>query len=97
MRDTSLIGRAKELEVASALIRNGIYVYSPLVDTGADLIAANYGATRFIPVQVKFRGKDPSLNLSKRDIARFQKANTVVAFLIGERETQRSWYVPISE
>jgi hypothetical protein len=35
--DTSLIGRAKELEVAGMLIRNGIYVFWPFVDTVADL------------------------------------------------------------
>lgn len=92
--DTSLVGRAKELEVASILIRNGIYVFWPLVDTGADLIAANRDASICIPVQVRFSSKGPALNLLRSDGERFQKPNTIIAFLRGTGETQRSWYVP---
>jgi hypothetical protein len=51
MIDTSLIGRAKELEVAGMLVRNGIYVFWPLLDKGTDLLATNqYGC-----VEMHFR------------------------------------------
>ncbi|HEX5442977.1 MAG TPA: hypothetical protein VFW87_04070, partial [Pirellulales bacterium] len=49
--NTLLVGRAKELEVAGMLIRNGIYVFWPLVDPGADLLATNRDASRCVPVQ----------------------------------------------
>ena len=97
MRYTDLIGRAKELEIASALTRNGIYTYHPLVDTGFDLVASNRSATIFIPIQVKYREKDPALNLLRRDLDRYQAPNTILAFLIGSRERLISWYIPFSE
>jgi hypothetical protein len=55
MPDTSLIGKAKELQVASQLVAAGIYVYFPLLDNGFDLLAANQTGTRFLPVQVKYK------------------------------------------
>src|SRR6266545_6343245 len=97
MPDTSLIGRAKELQVAAALIRNGVYVYFPLVDTGADLVAANRAGTLFVPVQVKFRASSPGLGLLKSDMARFKTSSTVIAFVIGTGESSKAWYLPYSE
>jgi len=95
--DTTLVGRAKELEIAGLLIRNGIYVFLPLVDSGADLLAANREASIVVPVQVKYRADALNLDLNKkRDFARFEKANTVVAFVIGVTE-QRSWFIPFRD
>lgn len=92
--DTSLIGRAKELEVAGMLIRNGIYVFWPLVDTGADLLATNRDASRSIPVQVKYRASGwGALDLTVSDKQRFKKPNTVIAFLVGEH----AWFLPFDE
>lgn len=92
--NTSLVGRAKELEVAGMLIRNGIYVFWPLVDTGADLLATNRDASRCIPVQVKYRAKGwGALDLTVSDKERFQKPNTVIAFLVGED----AWFLPFDE
>lgn len=95
--DTSLIGRAKELEVAGMLIRNGIYVFWPLLDTGADLLATNREASCCIPVQVKYNAKGPSLVLTTAGKARFERPNTVIAFLFGKGENQRAWFLPINE
>lgn len=95
MVDTSLTGRAKELEVASALTRNGIYVFLPIVDKGADLVAANCTGTLFVPVQVRFRANGPGLDLKRSDVVRFSAARTVIAFLVGEGQAAKSWYVPI--
>lgn len=92
--DTSLIGRSKELEVAGMLIRNGIYVFWPLVDTGADLLATNRDASRSIPVQVKYRATGwGALDLTLSDKQRFEKPNTIIAFLIGED----AWFLPFDK
>lgn len=95
--DTSLIGRAKELEVAGMLIRNGIYVFWPLVDTGADLLATNRDASRCIPVQVKYAAKKSALGLTKADMGRFAKPNTVLVFVVGQADKQRTWFLPFQE
>jgi hypothetical protein len=98
--DTTLIGRAKELEVAGMLIRNGIYVFLPLVDTGADLLATNRDASRCIPIQVKYAAKSSSLGLTKADTRRFKKPNTILAFLVGKVgkvDKQRAWFLPFRE
>jgi hypothetical protein len=92
--DASLIGKAKELEVASILVRNGLYVFFPLVDAGIDLVVTNRSSRQFIPVQVKFRGSNPALGLTKQDIARFRDTDTIVAFIIGTGPAQRTWFVP---
>lgn len=95
--NTALIGRAKELEVAGMLIRNGIYVFWPLVDTGADLLATNRDASCCIPVQVKYKAKESALGLNESDKLRFEKPNTVLAFLIGGEATRHAWFLPYEE
>ena len=95
--DTLLVGRAKELEVAGMLIRNGVYVFWPLVDTGADLLATNRDASICVPVQVKYNAKASALGLNKSDQKRFDKPNTVLAFLLGRGETRHAWFVPYKE
>src|SRR5215813_1740154 len=97
MIDTSLLGRAKELEIAGMLVGNGIYVFWPLVDTGTDLIATNRDASICIPVQVKYAFSGPALNLYKADMRRFDKPNTVIAFLLGPADRQRCWFLPYRE
>lgn len=95
--DTSLIGKAKELEVASILVRNGLYVFFPLVDAGVDLVVTIRASREFIPVQVKYRGSKSALGLTKQDIARFHDTKTVVAFIIGTGPAQRTWFVPFRD
>lgn len=97
LNSPSLIGKAKELEVASILIGSGLYVFFPLVDAGFDLIATNRKGTAFVPVQVKFRAKDPALNLLPKDVANFTGTNVVVAWIIGSDEKTRKWFVPFGE
>lgn len=94
---TSLLGKAKELEVAGALVRNGLYVFFPLVDAGFDLVVTNRLGTEFIPVQVKYRAKDPGLGLKRSDIDIFQGSRVVVAWVIGAGASERRWYIPFSD
>lgn len=96
---TSLLGKAKELEVAGALVRNRLYVFFPLVDAGFDLVVTNQLGIEFIPVQVKYRAKDPGLGLKRTDIDLFKGTKVVIAWVIGTGESQpeRRWYVPFSD
>ena len=91
---TSLIGKAKELEVASILVKNGLYVFFPLVDAGVDLVVTNEKASAFIPVQVKYRASEPALALNQSDIARFVGTKVVLAYVIGTGKSQKTWFVP---
>lgn len=91
---TSLIGKAKELEVAGMLIAQGLYVFYPFVDTGFDLVVTNRAGRIFIPVQVKYRTRDPALNLLPLSMASLEGTNAVVAWLIGKKES--SWFVPFN-
>ncbi|HET6884176.1 MAG TPA: hypothetical protein VFI31_28735 [Pirellulales bacterium] len=95
--DTTLIGRAKELEVAGMLIRNGIYVFWPLVDTGADLLATNRDASRCMPVQVRYAAKRSALGITRAEAKRFAKPNTVLAFVVGKGNKQHTWFLPFDE
>ena len=54
---TQLIGKAKELEVASRFTTHGFLVYIPIVDLGADLVVGDPQMKRFVPVQVKFQAR----------------------------------------
>jgi len=93
---TPLIGKAKELEVATALTRYGLVVYMPLVDIGADLVVSDTSMKKLIPIQVKFQARSPGLVLDRSYVSRFKTTNLVVAFLIGEGSTKGMWIIPIA-
>ena len=57
--DKSLTGKSKEPEVASRLVDEGFYVFWPFVDKGFDLIVTDENGKKFVPIQVKYRTKDP--------------------------------------
>ncbi len=94
--DTSLIGKAKELEVASLLIENGLYVFYPLVDKGYDLVVGNRNCTKLVPIQVEFRAKDPALGLNDRHVAQFEGKDVLLAYVIGSGLRKRIWLIPFS-
>ena len=89
---SSGIGKAKELEVASAFAKHGLLVYVPLLDVGADLVVGNATLKRLIPVQVKYRANDPGLALERKFVEAFAGTDLFIAFLIGEK----SWFIPIA-
>jgi len=97
MESTQLIGRAKELEIAGQLIREGLLVFFPLVDLGADLVVAAPSMRRFLPVQVKYRKHDPALGLDKPHIGRMENTNLVLAFIIGADSETHTWYIPLHD
>ena len=72
MPDSSLIGKAKELQVAALLTELGFQVFLPLVDKGFDLVFTNAPGAHFVPVQVKYRAIDSSLTLERKDIKKFK-------------------------
>ncbi|WBY01530.1 hypothetical protein PE066_19020 [Ramlibacter tataouinensis] len=79
MSETSLIGKAKELAVASQLVRMGIHVFMPLVDNGIDLIAASSDGAVLVPVQVKYKATRTGFSLDAKKAAGYPKT-TVLAF-----------------
>ena len=94
--DTSLIGRAKELQVAGLLVSEGIYVYYPLVDVGFDLVASNAAGTLFIPVQVKFKETRTGFALKRGDAEQFVVSEAVLAFGTASQTEGLSdfWFIP---
>lgn len=65
--DKSLSGKSKELYIASLLVDAGFYVFWPFVDKGFDLVVTNGEGRKFVPIQVKYREKDPALGLDRND------------------------------
>jgi hypothetical protein len=94
---TALIGKSKELEVASLLVEEGFYVFWPFVDEGYDLIVTNEAGITFIPIQVKYRATDPALELSMKDALKFDGKNVVLAYIIGKKPNFIFWLIPFSE
>ncbi|GEM_PF-4811553 len=92
--DSSLSGKAKELEIASMLVDAGFYVYWPFVDTGFDLVITNDKGEHFIPIQVKYYKKTPALGLTKSHAAKFEGEKVFLAFLIGKGPERRLWLLP---
>lgn len=97
MKNTQIIGKAKELEIASQLIREQLLVFFPFVDTGADLVVSDFSMERFLPIQVRYRSSDPALNLTKKDLQRLKNTKVILAFIIGESTNAGTWYIPIRE
>lgn len=97
--DTTLIGRAKELQVASLLIAEGIYVFWPLVDVGFDLVASNASGTLFMPVQVRFRETRTGFTLNRSEIEKFATAKAILAFgsKSGESDASDFWFMTAGE
>jgi hypothetical protein len=79
-----LIGKAKELYVATLLVAERLHVYIPLVDNGFDLMVTSSAGAKFLSVQVKYKNSRTGFSLRRADAARFEKANAVIAFGTGE-------------
>jgi len=91
--DTSLSGKSKELFIASLLVDAGFYVFWPFVDKGFDLVVTNGEGRKFVPIQVKYREKDPALGLDRSDAEKFYGKDVFLAFLIGKR----FWLIPFAK
>jgi hypothetical protein len=91
--DKSLIGKSKELYIASLLVDAGFYVFWPFVDKGFDLVVTNAEGRKFVPIQVKYREKDPALGLDRNDAEKFDGKDVFLAFLIGNRY----WFLPFAK
>lgn len=80
MSETALIGKAKELYVATLLVGRRLHVYFPLVDNGFDLIVSKPDGSEFLPVQVKYKAERTGFSLKRCDAIRFSKVGAVLAF-----------------
>jgi hypothetical protein len=99
MSNSQLVGKAKELNAASILVENDLYVFFPLVDNGFDLVVSNKTGTKFIPVQVKYKEKRSGFSLNINDAEKFKTANAALIFCSKDqtREVTKFWFIPASE
>lgn len=97
MSTTLLIGRAKELYVATLLVGERLHVYLPLVDNGFDLLVTSSDGTKFLPVQVKYKNSRTGFSLKRADVDQFVKANAVIAFGSGTADLENFYFFPAKE
>lgn len=94
MSATSLIGKSKELYVASLLVAKNLHVYFPLVDTGFDLVAVSPDGKQFLPIQVKYKQLRTGFTLSRRDCEKFRNCDAVLAFGSGKADIESFYFFP---
>ena len=97
MSKTLLIGKAKELYVATLLVNEHLHVYFPLVDNGFDLLVTSRDGTKFLPVQVKYKQSRTGFSLKRSDAEKFIQANAVIAFGSGVAELDNFYFFPAKE
>lgn len=97
MSKTLLIGKAKELYVATLLVAEHLHVYFPLVDNGFDLLVTSKGGTESLPVQVKYKSSRTGFGLKRADADKFCKANAVLAFGSVDANIDNFYFFPAKE
>lgn len=97
MSQTLLIGKAKELYVATLLFAENLHVYFPLVDNGFDLLVTSKDGSRFLPVQVKYKASRTGFSLDREDVNKFVHAKAVLAFGSGEASLDNFYFFPAEE
>jgi len=97
MSNTALIGKSKELYVATLLVARQIQVYFPLVDTGFDLVALSSDGKRFLPIQVKYKQARTGFTLSRDDAKKFKDCDAVLAFGSGSADIDNFYFIPSKE
>ena len=98
MSESSLIGKAKELYVATLLVDRKLHVYFPLVDNGFDLVVSKRDGSDFIPVQVKYKAVRSGFTLDRDDARKFADADAVLAFGSGsELDVRQFYFIPARE
>lgn len=84
MASTSLLGASKAMQAAASLLESGIQVFTPVTDLGADLVICNIDYSNFIPIQVKYKKRDPSLKLDGKEVEKYKGRNLWFVFFVGE-------------
>lgn len=98
MSRTALIGKAKELFVATLLVGRGLHVYFPLVDNGFDLIATTPDGSDFLPIQIKYKANRTGFTLKKADGDKFENADAVLVFGSTDKADEDTFYfIPARE
>lgn len=97
MSKTVLIGKAKELYVATLLVAKHLHVYFPLVDNGFDLLVTSSDGSKFLPVQVKYKNSRRGCGLKRADAKKFKKCNAVLAFGSDTAEPDDFYFFPAKE
>lgn len=97
MTRSLLIGKSKELFVASQLAAQHLHIYFPLVDNGFDFVVSDPTGTVFIPVQVKYKQSRTGFTLKRTDDSRYLHSKAVVVFCSGKASVDETWYFPFDE
>ncbi|MCY4747514.1 hypothetical protein NYO99_21290 [Pelomonas sp. UHG3] len=97
MSKTALIGKSKELYVATLLVTRHLHVYFPLVDNGFDLVVTSTDGRFHVPVQVKYKESRTGLTLHRDDAEKFRLANAVLAFGSGSADVENFYFIPARE
>lgn len=97
MSKTALIGKAKELYVATLLVAEHLHVYFPLVDNGFDLVVASKDGTKFLPVQVKYKSSRTGFSLNRSDAEKFGNCKAVLAFGSETADIDNFYFFPAEE
>ena len=94
MSKSLLIGKSKELFVATELARRYLHIYLPLVDNGFDFVVNNPTATSFVPVQVKYKQARTGFTLKRTDGERYAACDAVIIFCDGEALLKEAYFFP---
>lgn len=97
MSRTLLIGKAKELYVATLLVGKHLHVYFPLVDNGFDLLVTSKDGAKFLPVQVKYKNSRSGFALKRADAEKFRQCNAVLAFGSQEADEDSFYFFSAAE
>ena len=97
MSKTLLIGKSKELFVASQLAARHLHIYFPLVDNGFDFVVSNPTATAFVPVQVKYKNSRSGFTLKRTDVDRYLPSDAVVVFSSGQSTLDETYFFPFAD
>lgn len=97
MSTSLLIGKAKELHVATLLVAKHLHVYFPFVDNGFDLLVSSADGTKILPVQVKYKQTRTGFSLKRGDVEKFEACNAVLAFGSGTADASSFYFFPAKE
>ena len=94
MSNAALIGKAKELYIAYLLFEQGLYVYTPLLDSGFDFLVTDKNHKKIVPLQVKYKKERTGFSLLESDVEKFSQARAVIAFGDGDANLENFYFIP---
>jgi predicted AAA+ superfamily ATPase len=91
--NTTRIGASYEYWLASELLKRGLWVSIPLVDTGVDLLVHNDDYSQTVAIQVKYKKDEKNIFLRGRESDSYEKKNVILAYFLKDAK----YYIPMKE